>query len=319
MKKNSCVALVTGAYGFLGKYVIAELLDSGYTVMAFGRNKQKMQDLKKQYPKIKLAYGDLCNLADCLKTTKGVDVVAHLGALSTVWGKRSDFIKTNVEGTENILKACRKNKINKLVYISSPSIYAGKADKLNIDEEEYDSNNKLNYYIESKILAEKAIKEYDDINWTILRPRGLFGVGDTSIIPRLIRANKKIGLPLFGGGRNYVDMTCVENVAYAVKLAIESKKSAHRTYNITNGEPQEFKGLLEELFDQLGETLKYRNINLKIALSAATTLETIYKIFHIYSEPVITKYTICTLGYSQTLNIDKAKNELGYKPKITVS
>lgn len=319
MKQISRRVLVTGAYGFLGKYVIAEFLDSGYTVVAFGRNKQKMLDLKKQHPEIELAYGDLCKLSDCLKATKNINTVAHLGALSTVWGKRSDFIKTNVDGTKNILKACRKNKVNKLIYISSPSIYAGKSDKLNIDEDDYDVNNKLNYYIESKILAEKAIKEYDDIDWTILRPRGLFGVGDTSIVPRLIHANEKIGLPLFGGGKNYVDMTCVENVAYAVRLAVESKKSSHKTYNITNDEPQEFKGLLEELFEQLGETPKYRSINLKFAISAATVLELIHKVFHIYKEPAITKYTICTLGYSQTLNIDKAKQDLGYKPKMTLS
>lgn len=319
MKKNSYRVLVTGAYGFLGKYVIAEFLNSGYAVIAFGRNKQKMLNLKKQYPGIELAYGDLCNLSDCLRATKSISVVAHLGALSTVWGKRADFMKTNVDGTKNILEACRKNKVNKLVYISSPSIYAGKSDKLNIDEDNYDMNNKLNYYIESKILAEKAIKEYDDINWTILRPRGLFGVGDTSIVPRLIRANKKIGLPLFGGGKNYVDMTCVENVAYAVRLAAESNNSSRKIYNITNDEPQEFKGLLEELFKQLGETPKYRNISLKFAISAATILESIYKVLHIYKEPLITKYTIYTLGYSQTLNIDKAKRDLGYKPKMTLS
>ena len=319
MKKISRRVLVTGAYGFLGKYVIAEFLDNGYTVVAFGRNKQKMSALKQQYPEIELAYGDLCNSSDCLKATKNINIVAHLGALSTVWGKRSDFLKTNVDGTKNILEACRKNKINKLVYISSPSIYAGRSDKLDIDEDDYDRDNKLNYYIESKILAEKAIEKYDDINWTILRPRGLFGVGDTSIVPRLIHANKKIGLPLFGGGKNYVDMTCVENVAYAVRLAAESKKSSHKIYNITNDEPQEFKGLLEELFKQLGETPRYKNINLRFAISAATAIESIYKVFHIYKEPPITKYTICTLGYSQTLNIDKAKRDLGYKPKMTLS
>jgi nucleoside-diphosphate-sugar epimerase len=178
----------------------------------------------------------------------------------------------------------------------------------------------LNYYIESKIIAEKMIKDgFDDINWTILRPRGLFGIGDTSIIPRLIHANSKIGIPLFGGGENYVDMTCVENVALAVRLALESNKSNHRIYNITNDEPQEFKGLLEELFSALGETPRYRSISLKLALTAASAIEAVYKVFHIYKEPAITKYTICTLGYSQTLNITKAKKDLGYKQKITLS
>ena len=311
--------LVTGGYGFLGKYVVQELVNNGYDVVVFGRNKKKMNDLKKKHPRIKLSFGDLCNLSDCIKATEGVDAVAHLAALSTVWGRRADFIKTNVDGTKNVLESCRRNKVKKIVYISSPSIYAGKKDKLNIKEDDFDENNKLNYYIESKILAEKLIKKYDDLDWTILRPRGLFGVGDTSIVPRLIRANEKIGLPLFGGGKNYVDMTCVENVAYAVRLAIESKKSKHRIYNITNDEPQEFKGLLEELFEALDEKPKYRNIKLGFALLMASMLESLYKVFRIYKEPPITKYTICTLGYSQTLNIERAKRDLKYKPKMTLS
>lgn len=320
MKKKLRKVLITGAYGFLGKYVIEEFLENGYIVVAFGRNKKKMQALKKQYPKIELAYGDLCKKDDCVNSIKDVDVVAHLGALSTVWGKRSDFIEANVEGTRNVFEACHHNKIAKVVHISSPSIYAGKSDRLDIKEDDYDDKNKLNYYIESKILAEKMITaDFGDIDWTILRPRGLFGIGDTSIVPRLIQANKKIGLPLFGGGKNFVDMTCVENVAYAIRLAAESKKSKHNIYNITNDEPQEFKGLLEELFAALGETPRYRNINLKVALAGASTIERIYKIFHIYKEPAVTKYTICTLGYSQTLNIDRAKKDLGYKPKITLS
>ena len=113
MKKNSYRVLVTGAYGFLGNYVVKELLDNNYTVVAFGRNKQKMLNLKKQYPTIELIYGDLCNPSDCKKALKGIDAVTHLGALSTVWGKRSDFIKTNVEGTKNILEGCRKNGVKK--------------------------------------------------------------------------------------------------------------------------------------------------------------------------------------------------------------
>ena len=319
MVEMSNRVLVTGGYGFLGKYVVQELANNGYDVVVFGRNKKKMNDLKKKHPRIKLSFGDLCNLSDCIKATEGVDAVAHLAALSTVWGKRADFIKTNVDGTKNVLESCRRNKVKKIVYISSPSIYAGKKDKLNIKEDDFDENNKLNYYIESKILAEKLIKKYDDLNWTILRPRGLFGVGDTSIVPRLIRANKKIGLPLFGGGKNFVDMTCVENVAYAVRLAIESKKSKHRIYNITNDEPQEFKSLLEELFEALDEKPKYRNIKLGFALLMASMLESLYKVFRIYKEPPITKYTICTLGYSQTLNIERAKRDLKYKPKMTLS
>jgi len=311
--------LVTGAYGFLGGYTVAEFLKHDYEVVAFGRNKDKLTELKKKHKKLEVFEGDFCDYETVEKATKKIDAVVHCGALSTVWGKRDDFIKTNVDGTVNILRACRRNKVKKFVYVSSPSIYAGREDRLMIKEDEFDDTNKLNYYIESKILAEKEIAKFDDVNWTIIRPRGLFGVGDTSIVPRLIKANQKIGIPLFGGGKNYVDMTCVENVAYALRLCVESKKDKHKIYNITNDEPREFKGILEELFNQIGVEPHYRNINLKFALGAAGAIERFYKLFHIYKEPAITCYTICTLGYSQTMDISKAKKDLGYKPQISLS
>ena len=308
--------LVTGAYGFLGKYLIAELTENGYGVVAFGRKQEELDRLTGK--NIETYRGDFCNREDIVNASKGVDYIIHVGALSTVWGKRDDFINTNVNGTKNVLDACRQNGVKRLVYVSSPSIYSGKADRLNIDEDDFDENNKLNYYIESKILAEKEIRK-TDVPFVIIRPRGLFGIGDTSIIPRLINANRKIGVPLFNNGKNIVDITCVENVALALRLAIESDSAVGGTYNITNGEPREFKSILEELFVQIDEPPKYLKISLNLMYGVASTIEFFYKLFRIYKEPLLTKYNICTLGYSQTLNIEKAKRDLHYLPKMTLS
>lgn len=309
--------LVTGAYGFLGKYLIKELLDNGYKVVAFGRKKSELDKLKMK--NVEIYVGDFCIKKDIVNASKDVDYIIHAGALSTVWGKREDFINTNVEGTKNVLYACKENKIKRLVYVSSPSIYAGKMDRTNIKEEDFNENNKLNYYIESKILAEKELNKNRDVDWVIIRPRGLFGVGDTSIIPRLIKVNSKIGIPLFNKGKNYVDMTCVENVAYALRLCLESKNAVFNVYNITNDEPKCFKDLLEELFEKLGVKPKYIFININIMYFISCLIELFYKTFRIYKEPMITKYNICTLGYSQTLDITKAKKDLNYKPIITLS
>lgn len=308
--------LVTGAYGFLGKYLIKELIENGYSVVAFGRKKQELDKLN--IKNVETYVGDFCVRKDIVNASKNVDYIIHVGALSTVWGKREDFINTNVNGTKNILYACKINNIKRLIYISSPSIYSGKVDRFDINEKDYDDANKLNYYIESKIIAEKEIKKAN-VPFVIIRPRGLFGIGDTSIIPRLIRANKKIGIPLFNDGKNIVDITCVENVALALRLSIESTKAVGNIYNITNGEPREFKKILEELFKQINETPKYLKINLNLMYCFSSLIECTYKIFHIYKEPMITKYNICTLGYSQTLNIEKAKNDLKYIPRMTLS
>lgn len=309
--------LVTGATGFLGKYLIEELLNNDYEVVAQGRKENVLNELKEKYNVEILK----CSLDEIKNIEINVDYVIHAAALSTVWGKWEDFYNSNVVGTENVIDFCNKNKVKKLVYVSSPSIYSAKCNRLNIREDDFDKNNQLNFYIKSKILAENLINsiENDKLERVIIRPRGLFGIGDTSIIPRLINANRKIGIPLFNDGKNIVDITCVENVALALRLAIESEKVVGNTYNITNGEPREFKNILEELFEQINEPSKYLKINLNLMYGVSCIIEFIYKLFHIYKEPMITKYNICTLGYSQTLNIEKAKKDLNYIPKMTLS
>lgn len=316
-EKKMNKVLVTGAYGFLGKYVIRELISSGYIVIAFGRKNEELKKLKKEFPDITVFKGDFTDPGSVAAAVRNVDYVIHTGALSTVWGNKKDFIKTNVGGTKNVIKACNAYGVKKLVYVSSPSIYCCAHDREMIEEWDYDPNNRLSYYIESKIRSEKLF-EHCRVPYTIIRPRGLIGLGDVSIIPRLIKANRTIGVPLFNGGFNKVDMTCVENVALALRLCLEHPESDGKCYNITNGEPREFKEILEKLFKEIGEKPKYLKAPLGVMIKLAGGIETVYRNLGILKEPPITKYTIYTLGFSQTMNIEPAKRDLGYCPKITL-
>ena len=308
--------LVTGATGFLGRYLVEELINNGYEVVAQGRKENVLNRLKEQY-KVDILK---CSLSEIENMDLNVDYVIHAAALSTVWGRWKDFYNSNVLGTENVIKFCMKNNVKRLVYVSSPSVYSAKYDRFDIKEEDYDKKNKLNFYIKSKILAEDLINKIDNqkLETVIIRPRGLFGIGDTSLIPRLINANRKIGMPLFNDGKNVVDVTCVENVALSLRLAMEKEEANGKIYNITNGEPTEFKKILDKLFEELGEKANYRKMNINLMYFVASVIEAFYKLFRIYKEPMITKYTIATLGYSQSLNIEKAKQDLGYKPKLTL-
>ena len=308
--------LITGATGFLGKYLIEECINAGYEVIAQGRNKERLEYLKETYGITPLC----CDLSTIQEADGKADYVIHAAALSTVWGRWDDFYTANVVGTENIIRYCTKNDVKKLVHVSSPSIYTTKKDRYDITEDSYDPKNKLSFYIRTKIMAEQRINEAaaNGLKAVIIRPRGLFGIGDTSIIPRLIKANRTIGIPLLNGGKNVVDITCVENVALALRLAMESENSTGKTYNITNGEPTEFKTILELLFHQIGEEPRYKKLPVGLWYCVASVLEGLYKLFHIYKEPSLTRYTVLTLGYSQTLNIEGAKKDFGYEPKMTL-
>lgn len=309
--------LVTGATGFLGKYVVDELVEHGYQVRAFGRNSKVGRSLENS--SVRFFQGDLTKADDVLEACKGMDLVVHAGALSTVWGPWEDFYQTNVLGTKYVLEACRQTGIQRLVYVSSPSIYAAPKDQLAIKESDAPEENNLNNYIRSKLASEKLFKNYPDVPSIILRPRGLFGIGDTSILPRVINLSQKIGIPLIGDGRQLMDMTCVENVALAIRLAIEAPEAKGEVYNITNGEPRAFRDLLEESLTGLGYPIKYRKIPAFLLSVIATSLEFLYKTLNLKGEPALTRYTYYLLRYSQTLDISKAEKELGYHPKISIS
>ena len=309
--------LVTGATGFLGKYVVKELVEHGYQVRAFGRNSKVGRSLENS--SVSFFQGDLTKAEDVLEAFKEMDMVVHAGALSTVWGPWEDFYQANVLGTKYVLEACRQTGIQRLVYVSSPSIYAAPKDQLAIKESDAPEENNLNNYIRSKLASEKLFKDYPDVPSIILRPRGLFGVGDTSILPRVINLSQKIGIPLIGDGRQLMDMTCVENVALAIRLALEAPEAKGDIYNITNGEPRAFRDLLKESLTGLGYPIKYRKIPASLLSGIAGSLEFIYKTLSLKGEPPLTRYTYYLLRYSQTLDISKAERELGYHPKISIS
>lgn len=309
--------LVTGATGFLGKYVVEELVEHGYQVRAFGRNRAIGQSLVNA--SVTFIQGDLTNQEDLTKACQEMDMVVHAGALSTVWGPWEDFYQTNVLGTKYILEACSEANIERLVYVSSPSIYAAPRDQLDIKESDAPQENRLNNYIRSKLASEKLFKDYPDVSSVILRPRGLFGIGDTSILPRVLNLSQKIGIPLIGDGRQLMDMTCVENVALAIRLALETPQAAGEVYNITNGEPRTFRDLIEETLRGLGYPIRYRKIPAPLVCAISSSLEFIYKSLKLKGEPALTRYTYYLLRYSQTLDISKAERDLGYRPKITIS
>ena len=311
--------LVTGATGFLGSYILAELKGK-YQIVSVGRNKEKLRKIKKESSSTECIAADLSDSGQVSEFPQ-TDIVVHAAALSTVWGTKKEFIKSNITATENIVSYCKEKKVKRLVYISTPSVYSGKKNRFDVREDEFDRSNRLNYYIETKIAAEKIVLDAksDDLEVVIIRPKGLIGIGDTSILPRIIDANSKIGIPVFKGNEDIiVDMTSVENTAYSVLLCMEKDGISGEIFNITNGEPTNQKKLLEYVAESLGTKFRYKKLSFGRIYMIASIMEGVYKFFGIKKEPILTRYTVCTLAFSQTLNIEKAEKMLGYKPRISL-
>ncbi|MFJ4225204.1 NAD-dependent epimerase/dehydratase family protein [Microbacterium sp. NPDC089695] len=308
--------LVTGATGFLGGHVVSELRAHGHEVFAAGRRADALSavaDAEHRLP------GDLASLRS---VDLEVDAVIHCAALSTPWGPWRDFRTANVDGTAHVVEFARRNRVRRIVHVSSPSVYAAPRDHEGIREDEVDPRNRLNGYIRSKIAAEEllhAAQRAGDVEeMVILRPRGLIGAGDPSLVPRLLDVHARVGVPIFDGGRNLIDVTAVQNAARALRLALTHGDARGGVYNITNDDPRPFRDVLVQLLDLLGETPRLRSVNRRAAWAVAAILEGVHGVLPGRPEPPFTRYTLSTIAFSQTLDITRAKRDLGYRPAVAL-
>lgn len=311
--------LVTGGTGFLGKNLIDRLLEEGYEVTAVGRNEQEGQLLKRKgvrFLKLDLSAPEM---TDALKQQ---EAVFHCGALSSPWGAYRDFHQSNVIGTRNIIEGCFKYGVQKLVHVSTPSIYFDYRDRLLIAEAEPLPKQAVNSYAYTKRLAEQEIDKAFEAGLPVvtIRPRALFGPGDGAIFPRLMRANEQRFVPVFGDGRTLIDVTYIDNVTEALMRCLHADSSTlGQKYNITNGEPVYLFDLLSQLFEQLGTPFRHKRIPYPVAYTLAAVMESMSKLPYVNKEPLLTRYSVGILAYSQTLDISKAERELGYRPVVTIA
>jgi nucleoside-diphosphate-sugar epimerase len=308
--------MVTGATGFLGSHLVRALLAEGHEVVATGR------DVAKAPAGCSFVAADLTRSDDLdrlIEPAGHVDAVIHAAGLSSPWGSRQAFHSANVEGTRNALKLARACRARRFVHISTPSVYFRFRDQVGVKETE-PLPPPVNAYAASKREAEKLVLDEPAIEAIVLRPRGLYGKGDTALLPRMIAVAARRPLPLLRGGRAVTDITHVEDAAAAVLAALEAPSSAAGSvYNISGGEPLPLRQIIEEACARCGIRPRWRAMSTRVALGLARAAEWTCAALPGRPEPPITAYGIGLLAYSQTLDIHAARRELGWAPLIPFS
>jgi len=310
--------LVTGATGFLGGALARRLHGMGWDVTALGRNPSKLDELEREG--IQSLYGDVTHKEELLASFRDRDLVFHCAALPSPWGNFEKFYQANVIGTRNVVQACLEANVRRLVYVSTPSLYFDFGSHIGV-KEDATLPEPISNYAHTKLLAEEEIDKgfAQGLAVVSIRPRAIFGEGDTVIFPRLIPRLRSGRLPILGDGGNIVDLTYIQNVVDALLLCADSP--AHtlgKKYNISNGEPVQIWKLIERICDDLGYPHPARKIPHKAAHAAAGALEFIYSLIPFSPEPPLTRLSVSMMANSTTLDISAAKNELGYQPNISV-
>ncbi|MEP0964508.1 MAG: NAD(P)-dependent oxidoreductase [Roseobacter sp.] len=303
--------LVTGATGFLGKAVLRRL---GPTCVGQGRNPERCAALAKEG--LSVVQWGLPNAAPEGLALRGVDAVVHCAALSSPFGRDAVFHAANVLGTQSVLDFARAQNVKRFVFISSPSVYFALRDQVDVSEE-VPLPAPFTAYAKSKIAAEKLVRDATDLGPIILRPRGIYGPGDSTLLPRLLKIASARALPRFRGGRARIDLTFVDDVVSAVVSALEAKQDIEgQAFNISGGEVVPVSSIVEMACARAGIVPRWRTMPLVPALVAARVAETLALMRCDPREPLVTRYALGLFAFEQSLDISKARDALGWVPQV---
>ncbi len=314
-------ALVTGGGGFLGSAIVKALLKRGDSVKAIQRG---------HYPflselGVEAIQADLINEDAVNTAARGCDILFHVAAKAGVWGDYEEYYQANVVATKNVIKACKNNNISYLVYTSTPSVVFDGTDEAGIDETTPYATTFFNAYQKTKAEAEQLILKANspDLKTVALRPHLIWGPGDRHLAPRVIDRAKAGRLRLVGSQDNKVDSCYIDNAVQAHLLAADCLQSidslcAGKAYFISNDEPVTMPILINKILAAAGLPPVTKTLNENTAYYIGAIVETIYKLFNIKQEPLMTRFVARQLSTAHWFNLTAAKKELGYQPSISI-
>lgn len=313
--------LVTGCGGFLGQRVVDQLLDRGLSVRGLGRS---------DYPALRqrgveLIRGDVRDADRVSTAVQGVDAVIHCAAIAGISIDWNRYHAINTQGTLNVIDACRRHGVGRLVHCSSPSVTFDGGHQTGIDESVPYPQRYLCHYSHTKALAEQAVlgaHRTGLLHTAALRPHLIWGADDPHLLPRLIDRAKRGRLRVVGDGQNIIDTVHVDNAAAAHLLALEHLQAAEptgggRAFFITQGEPLRCWDWIATLLQIGGAPPLRRRIGLRSAWAIGATLETGYRLLRLRGEPLMTRFLAAQLARDHYFDISAAQTVLGYRPAVT--
>jgi len=270
MNINQSSVLVIGGAGFIGSHVVAELLktDVGRVVIfdnfARGKLHHLTESLEDSRCEIYSNGGDVRDIDILNDAMEGIDGVVHLAAMWLLHCK--DFPRTafhvNIEGTFNVLEACVKNGVKRLVYSSSASVYG---DAVEVPMTEEHPFNNRNFYGSTKIAGEamcRAFYDRYDLDYVGLRYMNVYGphqdqtAAYTGVIPIMLNKIDANEAPVINGdGTQAYDFIDVEDVARCNVLALEAEAS-DEFYNVGTGVQTSISQLCDTILDLKQSDLK---------------------------------------------------------------
>lgn len=308
---------VTGGSGFIGGAVIRALRARGDEVVALARSDEAAQ--KVAGLGASAIRGGLVNVAALRKACRGSDLVIHCAAKLTGAPRDADvFRKVNVDGTRNVVESAKAVGVPRLVHISTEQVLLGPRPIVDADEDAPYPRRVFGLYAQTKQAAERLVREASDdkLETVCVRPRFVWGVGDTNVLPSLVTAARAGRFAWIGGGRHLTSTCHVDNAVEGI-LAAAAKGRPGAVYFITDGKPVVFRDFVSELLRTQGIEPEGRVVPRSLAMTAAVAAEMAWRLLPFSGPPPMDRAVVRVVGETCTVIDRRARKELGYRGRVT--
>ncbi len=303
---------VTGGSGFIGGRLI-ERLSSRHDLVAMARS-----DTAAARVEALGARPVRCDLADVSAAPlRGVEAVVHAAALAADYGPRQAFWRANVLGTQRLLDAARDAGVRRFVHVGTEAAVFTGGHLVRIDESLPLPARHAYLYSETKAEAERRVlaAAAPGFETLVIRPRLVWGPGDTTVLPALVQMVRAGSFAWIDGGRHLTSTAHVDNVVHALELALTSGRPGE-AYFITDDADLTYREFLTALLRTRGVDPGPRTVPGWLARPAAALAETWWRLFRRPGAPPLTRFAAGMMSREVTLDITKARRELGYAPQV---
>jgi nucleoside-diphosphate-sugar epimerase len=309
-------AFVTGGSGFIGGALIERLRREGWEVRALARSDAAEAAVRERGATP--VRGDLGDAAALEGGTVGCDVCFHAAAKVEDWGDPADFERQNVGGTANVIAASRAGGVRRLVHVGTEAALTAGQALVRVDEGAPLRPDSPFLYSSTKAKAERLVRDADgdDLETVVVRPRFVWGRGDTTLLPAIVDMVRSGRFRWIGGGRHLTDTTHVDNTVEGLWLGA-TRAPAGGVYFVTDGEPVVFRDFLERMLATQGVSVPDKSVPAGVATAAAATAERAWRLLRRPGPPPLTRFAVWVSSKECTLDISRARTELGYEPVRT--
>jgi 2-alkyl-3-oxoalkanoate reductase len=317
----SDLVLVTGAAGFLGGHLTEALVEAGFRVRAFVRRPPKEPWLL--HAGVDVHVGDLADPTAVECAVRGASVVYHVGA--TMSGSWEDYQQGTVRGTQHIVAACVKEKVRRLVHVSSVSVYdfAGLPKGASVSESwRIDPHpERRGDYARSKIEAEHTVRDAvsrHGLPAIIVRPGLIYGPRGPVMLSDVGRIVKERFLLLMGSGAYRLPLAYVANVVDALMRAADYAGPAGETFNVVDQETLTRREYIKSLHEVTGRRFVVLPVPALALVAGALACELMWPMLRRGAPAPLTRYRIHSLITPRSFGTSKTRVVLGWVPRIGV-